>query len=281
MGFMQEMERTGFTEKAGVVFDYQNASGDLSTARSIAEKLVNSRCSLIFTIATPMSQAVQKAGEGKNIPIIFGAITDPVSAGLVQSMERPGGDITGTSDRWPYEQQMELIREALPKARRVGVVFNPGEANTRYAMERTRAAAKTLGLQLVEAAISGPNDIIEAVESIIRKSDVLYVPADNTAMAGATTIVKTADKYRVPVIAGDPGTFDAGCVVGLGVSYKELGVEAARLAGRILRDKEKPGNLPVVVSSRPKLMVNLKVAGTLNVKLPDGIVSRADVVLGR
>ena len=277
-GFMDEMKRLGFGADSNTRYDYQNASGDLSTAQSIAEKFANNDYALIFSIATPMSQAVQRAVRGKAIPIVFGAITDPVSAGLIESMERPGDNITGTSDRWPYKKQMELIREALPRAVRIGVVFNPGEANTRYAMEQTRTAAKELDLKLVESAISGPNDIIEAVESLARKIDALYVPADNTAMAGATTIVRTANKYQIPVVAGDPGTFDAGCVVGLGVSYSDLGVQAARLASKILKKKAKAGDLPIVVSSNPKLMVNLGVAKRLNIVLPDSLVKRADVV---
>lgn len=278
-GYVQELHHIGFTEAAGYVLEYQNAAGDLSTAKSIADRFASGRYALVFSIATPMSQAVKTAAEAKGIPIVFGAITDPVSAGLAASMEKPGGNITGTSDRWPYEKQMELIRQVLASARRVGVVFNPGEANSRFAMQETRRAAAAVKLELVEAPISTVNDIVPAVDSIARRSDVLYVPADNTAMAGAAAIVRRAERYRLPVVAGDPGTFAAGCLVGLGVSYHDLGVQAAQLTARILRDKVKAGDLPVVTSGRPKLMVNLAVARKLGITLPDTVLRTADEVV--
>ena len=278
-GYMQEMQRLGFTEKNGYLLEYQNAGGELSTAKLIAARFASGEYALIFSIATPMSQAVKSAAEGKGIPIVFGAITDPVSAGLAQSMDKPGNNITGTSDRWPYEKQMELIRQVLPSARRVGVVFNPGEANSRYAVQETRRAAGAVGLELVEAPVSSPSDIIAAVDSVARRSDVLYVPADNTAMAGAAAIVRRAERYRLPVVAGDPGTFAAGCLVGLGVSYRDLGVQAAQITAKILRDKAKPGELPVVTSGRPKLMVNTAVARNLGINIPESVLRAADEVI--
>src|SRR5437588_5307787 len=144
------MKRLGYGGEIKARIDYQNASGDMNTARSIADKFVNGGYDLIFSLATPMAQTTKKAASGKSIPIVFGAITDPVSSGLVESMEKPGDNITGTSDQWPYEEQLRLLKEVMPKAQNLCVVFNPGEDNTRYAMEQTRTAANKIGIKLIE-----------------------------------------------------------------------------------------------------------------------------------
>ncbi len=280
-GFYGEMKRLGYIGDEKVVFDFQNAHGDFTTAASIAERFATSGYSLIFALATPMAQAVKKATVGKRTPIIFGAITDPISAGLVNAMEKPGDNITGTSDQWPYEDQVKLFKEVMPNLKRLCVVFNPGEDNTRYAMEKTRNAAIKLGIQLVEAPVSGTVDLFEAASSITRKCEAFYVPADNTAMAGAPIIIKVANRYNLPVFAGDPGTFKAGSLAGLGVSYYDLGVESARLADLVLRENKNAGELPVVTSRNPQVMVNLVVAKRLGINIPDSVLKRAQEVVNK
>jgi putative tryptophan/tyrosine transport system substrate-binding protein len=277
-GFMAELERLGYKDGKNIVVQYENAQGDPNLARAIAEKVAAKRPTLVFSLATPMTQSVKHALHGTKVPIVFGAITDPISAGLVESMEKPGDAITGTSDRWPYREQLELLKEAFPKVERVCVVFNPGEDNTRYAMDQTRAAATAVGVDLVEAAVSTGSEVVEAAQSIASRCQAFYVPADNTAMAGAPSIVKVANRFKLPIIAGDPETFKAGSVVGFGVSYEELGVASARLADQILKGAT-AGELPVVTSSEGFGMVNLAVASKLRVKLPEAVVQRAKVVI--
>lgn len=279
-GFMQEMIAMDYKEEINIVYDYQNAQGDPNIAYSIAEKVVSSKPSVIFSLATPMTQTIKRITRNKEIPIVFGAITDPVSAGLVDSMLKPGNNITGTSDRWPYREQLELLIEVFPDAHRVGVIFNPGEDNTRYAMEKTREAAKAIGLELIEAPVSTGAEISEAAQSIVARCDAFYIPADNTAMAGAGSIIKIASSRMIPVIAGDPETFKLGCVVGLGVSYKELGVKSARMVDKIIKGAS-AGDMPVFASSSGSLMVNLFVAQSLGVEIPKSVIERADIVVSK
>lgn len=277
-GFRDEMARLGYDD-AHARFDYQNAEGDMVTARSIAQRFAGGGYDLIFCLATPMAQMVKKVRVDGRPPIVFGAITDPVSAGLVETMAKPGDAITGTSDQWPYEGQLALFREVVTGPRGLCIVFNPGEDNTRYAMQQTRAAAAKLQIRLIEAPISGITDIYEAASSIAGRCDAFYVPADNTAMAGAATIIRVADARSIPVIAGDAGTFDAGSLIALGVSYQDLGVQSARLAERILKEGKRAGDLPVIVSQKPQLMVNIAVARRLGLKMPESILKRADRIV--
>lgn len=272
-GFMDEIKRLGYGDNR-VNFDYQNAQGNVSDAALIAGKFAGGGYDLVFSLATPMTQAMVRAGRGR-IPIVFGAITDPLSAGIVSSMEKPGGNVTGTSDRWPYDRQMRLIREVVPKAQKVCVVFNPGEDNSRYAMKETRAAAKNYGLELIEGSVSSTGEVFEAAMIIAPKCDVFYVPADNTAMAAAATIVKVASSRHIPVAAGDPGTFKAGCAFGTGISYYDLGVESAKLADKVLRREANAGDLAVVTAQNPEIYVNTKLAKELKLDIPPAILSQS------
>jgi putative ABC transport system substrate-binding protein len=262
-GFKDELNRSGFDSKR---LAFSNANGDRNAAQIIADQLCRDKdCGVIFVLATPMAQTV-KASCPTTTPIVFGAITDPVSAQLVASLDRPGGNLTGTSDQWPYDDQMKLIAALWKPTARVGVPFNPGEANTQYAMERTRSAAKSLGLRLVEVPVSSVGEVAQAVDSLARKIDVLYIPADNTVVAAGAAAISAADRHNIPVFAGDPGTFDAGAVVGLGVNYQDLGALNAKQALRILGGAS-PGTIRVEVSSQPELYVDLGLAKHFGLKL--------------
>lgn len=251
-GFKDELNRSGFDSKR---LAFSNSNGDRNAAQLIGDQLCRDKdCGVIFVLATPMAQTV-KASCPTAARIVFGAITDPVSAQLVAGMERPGGNLTGTSDQWPYDDQMKLIAALWKPTARVGVPFNPGEANTQYAMERTRSAAKSLGLTLVEVPVSSVGEVTQAVESLARKIDVLYIPADNTVIAAAPAAISSADRHNIPVFAGDPGTFDAGAVIGLGVNYRNLGALNAKQALKILGGAS-PGTIPVEVSSQPELYID-------------------------
>lgn len=278
-GFYDQMAKLGYKEGDNVQYDFQNCQGDTTLTQNISNKFSDGSYDLIFSIATPISQAIKKGTAQNHTPVVFGAITDPVSAGLVNSLQSPGDNLTGTSDVWPYLKQLELIKKILPNAKNIGVLFNPGEANTTYAMEQTRNAAKQLGLNLVEAPITGTNEINAGVLSIVNSVDAFYVTADNTTMAAAPAIVKVATEKKKPVFAGDPGTFDAGSVAGFGVSYYNLGVASANITNDILKNGKKPSNIPVVISDNPELMINLVVAKQLNISITDSVVSSAQKVV--
>jgi len=278
-GFYDQMSKLGYIENKSIKYDYQNCQGDGVLTQNISNKFSNGNYDVIFSIATPITQALKKGTSKNQKPIVFGAITDPISAGLVSSLENPKENLTGTSDVWPYYKQLELIKRIMPNVQRVGVLFNPGEANTTYAMEQTRSAAKELGFELIEAPITGINEIRTGILNIANKVDAFYVTADNTTMAGASAIVKTATEKGIPVFAGDPGTFDAGCVAGLGVSYYNLGVANANMVNDILKNGKKTAEIPIVVSDAPELMVNLLVAQKLNVTIPNEIIESADKLI--
>lgn len=278
-GFLERMQELGFKEGEDIKYDFQNAQADNIAVQNIATKFTRGDYDLIFTLATPISQAIKKQAKNLKTPIIYGVITDPISAGLVDSMEKPGDNNTASSDQWPYFQQMELIKSAFPNLNRVGILLNPGEVNTQYAIKQVREAAEKVGLQLIESPIYSINDVPQSLTSIIKKIDIVYIIADNTAMSAAPSIIKLAKENGIPTFAGDPGTFEAGSLIGLGVSYYDLGRQTAELAAKILKGEAKAGDLPVALVKDPDLMVNKKVAGELNISVPQEIIEKADTVI--
>lgn len=247
---------------------YENVQGDPVLMGNLLASIDPSDFDVIVTFATPISQAAKQRFGKSGTPLVYAVITDPVSAGLVDSMEKPGGNNTASSDQWPYRQQMELIREFMGKKNRVGCLLNPGEANTQYAMKKTRDAAADLEIQLVEQPVSGLNDVVQAIAALQGKVDAIYIPADNTAMAAAPVIIRQAHEAHIPVFAGDPGTFESGAVAGLGVSYKDVGIGTANAVLRIANEKIPAGQIPVAVSEVPELMVDAEKAAMLGLKVP-------------
>lgn len=273
-GFMDKMQELGYKENVNVHYTYLNAQGDMNINKSIADKFGKGNYNVIFSIATPISQALKKSTELSKTPIIFGAITDPISAGLVKSLQSSGNNFTGTSDVWPYYEQLKLIKQIMPNAKNIGVVYNSGESNTEYAMKETLKSADSLGLSIIESPITNTNEVSLGAKNLIGKCDAIYITADNTTMSAAPVIIKIGQENNIPVFAGDPGTFEAGCIAGIGVSYYDLGVSDAIMVDKILKG-EKPTNIPIVTSKNTELMVNLKIAKSLNISIADSIVNCA------
>jgi len=252
LGFREELGRQHYPLDQ---ITYENANGDATATAILADRVSKGRYDIVFALGTPIAQAVKNAcPPGQRI--LFGAITDPISAGLVSSMESPGENITGTSDQWPYDLQMRLIASVW-KSATVGVPLNPAEANTTFAMEQIRKSAQRNGLKLREVPINSLTEAAQVVDAVKSDVKVIYIPADNTAVAAAPGIIASANRAGIPVIAGDPGTFEAGAVFGIGVDYSNLGVLNGEQVMAILGGAS-PGSLSVAISNRPELYINEK-----------------------
>jgi ABC-type uncharacterized transport system, periplasmic component len=153
-GFLDEMEKLGYKEGVNIKYTQENAQGDNMASQSIAKKFVSDKCDLIFAITTPSAQVCANEIKGTNIPLVFGAVTDPVTAGLVSSLEKPGGNITGTSDKWPTDAQFNLLLQLVPNVQRIGVVYNPGETNSETNIKEVEKVCKNKNLQLITVAVS-------------------------------------------------------------------------------------------------------------------------------
>ena len=260
-GFIAALDESGIKYEV----DQQNASGEQSACQTIAEKLVNDGNDLIYAIATPAAQAV--AGVTSEIPIVLSAVTDPAESGLVASNDAPGGNVTGTSDLTPVKEQIELLKQILPDAKTVGILFCSSESNSEIQATMAREACEANGLEHIDFTVSSSNEIQTVVESMVGKVDVIYAPTDNTIAAGMPTVSMIATDNGLPIICGEQGMVDAGGLATYGIDYYQLGYMAGQMAVEILRDGADPATMPIgyLSADQCELSVNDETAAALGI----------------
>ena len=256
-----------------VEFNEQNANGEQATALTIAQQFAADDLDLALAVATPAAQAM--AQNIINIPLLFTAVTDPVSAELVDSMEEPGANVTGTSDAAPIDEQLELLKEIVPDAERVGIVYASGEVNSQVQVDQAEEAAGPLDLEIVTQTVTTVNEIQQAVEAL-GDVDAIYVPTDNMVVSGIAALVQVAESKQIPVIAAEEGTVEGGAVATLGIDYTELGRQTGEMALRILRDGEDPATMPVETAAEFTYVVNEDAAERQGVTIPEDILAEAE-----
>lgn len=256
-GFIDEMTKQGYIRDKDVVYDLQNAQGDMATANTIAQKFVSEGVDLILSIATPTSQAAVNATT--TIPIVFSAVTDPIGAGLVKNLENSGNNVTGISDLTPVRKQFELIKEMLPEAKAVGTIYNAAEANSILTNELAKEACADLGLKLIEATVSSSADVMLAARSLVGKVDAIYISTDNATVSALDAVVQVTNENNIPLILADPTTLNKGGLVALGFDYYQHGQQTAPIAIKIL-EGTKPTDIPVEFAKNVQLAVNLDTA---------------------
>ncbi len=260
----------------GVKVIVKNASADASNANLMAEQLMNDGVDLIYAIATPAAQVAMAISDG-DIPVVFNAVTDAVSAGLVDSNEKPGGFVTGASDAAPLDQQLGLIKEFLPNAQNVGVLYNTGEANSLHQIDMLEEVVEKHGLELVTQGVSGSEDIATALESILPKVDTIYIISDNTIAAATSQVVGIANEANIPVFMAEAGQFEHGILASDSISYVNLGKAAAGQVHKILFEGVSPGDIEVVVGGETELLVSEPVAKLLGIEIPQSVLERATI----
>jgi putative ABC transport system substrate-binding protein len=275
-GVKDELKAAGFEPGKSLKFEYQSAQGNSGTAAQIARKYVGDRPDAIVAIATPSAQAVVAAT--KDVPVVFSAVTDPVAAKLVRGWDASGTNVTGVSDMSPLEKHLELIKKIAPQAKRVGVIYSPGEANSVAIVEALKKAAPAAGLTIVEAAAARTVDVPSATQSLVGKADVIYAPTDNNVMSAFEGIVKVAQQSKLPIVAADTDAVRRGAVAALGLNYYDLGRQTGKIVVRILNG-EAPGKIAPQTSNTFELYVNPAAAAKQGARLSDDLVKSAKVVV--
>ncbi|MEJ2717212.1 MAG: ABC transporter substrate-binding protein [Deltaproteobacteria bacterium] len=285
-GFMNFLEENGYREGKNVTYEYKNAQNNRSVSGQIARKLVGDKCDLILTISTPSSQDV--AATTKEIPILFAAVTDPVAAGLVKSLAKPGGNVSGTTDRSPVGRQLDLIQEILPRAKTLGTIYNPGEVNSEASVKeikaeaakrRMKVEAAKRGMKVIESPATTSSAVKMAAESLVGRVDFIHVPTDNTVVLALESVVKVCQDNKIPLFAADVDSVARGAIAALAVDYYRLGRQTGAMAVKILEGKAKVSELPVESQKDLLLHLNPKQAKKMGVKLPESIVKRASKIV--
>lgn len=256
-GFEDELKELG----VNVNIDYKNSQGDTGTAGMIAQKFVADKKDLIFAIATPSAQAAKQATD--SIPVLFSAVTDPVSAQLVDSFEKVGGNLTGTSDAAPVDKQMKLFKELNPEIKKVAIIYNTSEANSEIQIAKAKEVGEELGIEIVPVGVNNINDIPQAVNSVVRKVDGFYTITDNIVASAINLISKASIKNKKIAIAAEEAHVQGGILMTDGLSYYEIGRQTGVMAKKILVDKVSTEDIPVEVSKNTKKVVNRKTLKSL------------------
>ncbi len=275
-GIKDGLKQSGLEEGKNLEIKFQNGQADQSKLATMSQQLVQADPDVLVGIATPAAQSL--ANVTTKIPLVLGAVTDPVGAGLVQSLDKPGGNITGVSDQPPVEAQIKLASEILPDAKKVGILYASSEDNSKYQVSQAEAAAKKEGLSSVKYAVPSTNEIAQTVQVMSQQVDFIYVPLDNTIANAMQTVVKEANKSKIPVIPSVDTMVEQGGLATIGINQYDLGVQSGKMAASLATGKEKPESTPVYVFDKGDTIINEKQAELLGVTIPDKIKKEAKVV---
>lgn len=267
-GFKAAIKDAGYVENETVVYEFSNAQGEQANCVTIADQLKTKGCDLILAIATPAAQAV--ANVIKDTPILVTAVTDPAESDLVETNDKPGGNVSGTSDLNPIKEQFDLLQSVVPDAKNVGLLYCSSEDNSKIQIELAKKELAARNLTGTEFTVTQQTEIQAVVESMAGKVDAVYIPTDNMLASGMATASQAAIKAGLPVIVGEGGMVNNGGLATCGLSYYNLGKQTAKMALKILVDGQKVGEMPIEYLPKEDLeyAVNTETAQQLNITLP-------------
>ena len=274
-GFLEGLAEEGIVEGENLTVYYENAQADGGTASQIFTNFAARDVDLFCAIATPMAQSAYSVAMKSDIPVIYTAVTDPVAAELANADGSSVGDITGTSDKLPVEQQLQMIREILPDAETIGIMYTTSEVNSQTTIEEYKAAAPDYGFTIVESGVSSSADIPLAADSLLSQVDCITNLTDNTVVASLTAILDKAAALNIPVFGSEIEQVRIGCLASMGLDYIELGKQTGRMAAKVLKGEAKASEMNYEVIQEASFYGNSAVAENLGITLPEDLTANA------
>ena len=274
-GFLAGLKEEGIKEGDNLTVKYKNAAADMGTAKQISDSLVSDKVDLVCAIATPSAQSAYNAAMKADIPVIYTAVTDPVAAELAGKDGKPVGEVTGTSDKLPVEEQLKMIREMLPDAKKIGIMYTTSEANSVSAIEEYKSLVEKYDFELVEKGITTTADVSLAADDLLSKVDCITNLTDNTVVASLPTILDKANEKKIPVFGSEIEQVKIGCLAAEGIDYIALGKQTGKMAAKVLKGEEKASEQNFETITEPGFYVNNKVAENLGITVPDDLANHA------
>ncbi|WP_250658542.1 ABC transporter substrate-binding protein [Alkalimarinus coralli] len=276
LGVKEELAEQGYVIGEKLKWQYESAQGNPTTAAQIARKFAGESPDVIVAIATPSAQTA--AAAARNTAIVFSAVTDPIGAKLVKNLDRPGRNITGTTDMLPVKKHLGLVKRLVPNAKTIGTLYNPGEANSVTIVELVEKTAPELGMKVIKSAATKSSDVLTAARSLVGKVDAIYLPTDNTVISAAEAVIKVGEQNKLPIIAADTDTVSRGAIAALGFNYYDVGRQTGAIVAQILNG-QKPGDIAVQGVEKMELHINPGAAQRMGLTLPEGILEEAKNVI--
>lgn len=267
-GFLEGLKEEGIEEGKNLTVEYKNATADMGMAGQISNSFASDKVDLMCAIATPSAQSCFNAALDREIPVIYTAVTDPVAAQLADADGNPVGEVTGTSDKLPVAQQLEMIRAILPDAETIGILYTTSEANSESAIKEYEALAGDYGFTIETSGITATADIPLATQGILEKADCLTNLTDNTVVSSLPTILEMANEKNIPVFGSEIEQVKIGCLAAEGLDYVSLGKQTGKMAAQVLKGEKKASEMPFEIIEEASLYVNTKVAENLGIEIP-------------
>ena len=269
---IKQLEDDGYVDGKNIEIDYQNAQNEQSNLKTICQGFVADKVDVIVAITTPAAQVAM--GETSDIPIIFSAVTDPVAAGIVEDMEKPGGNITGTSDAVKVDQIMDLASEITPGYKTVGALYNSSETNSVATVKQLKAYAEKKGLKVIESAITNSNEIQTAAQSLAKKCDIVFSPTDNTVASSIATANDVFIKNKIPFYVAADSMVKDGALATSGVDYEYLGQETAKMVVEVFNGAD-IATMPVETMDKTSVFINSETAKAMGLDIPESVTKKA------
>ena len=270
-----KLEDDRIEEGKNLTVDYQNAQTDTGTASTIADSFVSAKEDLICAIATPCAQSAYNSAMNADIPVVYTAVSDPVAAKLVNEDGSCVGNVTGSSDVLPVEEQLKMIRAMLPDAKKIGILYTTSEANSVSAIAEYKEKVGDYEFELVEKGITNTSEIALATDDLLSQVDCISNLTDNTVVSSLATILDKANAANIPVFGSEIEQVKSGCVASMGIDYYQLGIETGKMAAKILKGEEKASETPYITASKAELYVNTAAADKIGMKLDASYVKDA------
>lgn len=274
-GFLMGLEEEGIKEGDNLKVEYKNSAADMGTAGQIAGNFVSDKVDLICTVATPSAQAAYNAAMDAKIPVVYTAVTDPIAAELADKDKKPVGEVTGTSDKLPIKDQLQMIRNILPEAKKIGIMYTTSEANSVSAIAEYKKLAGEFGFEIVEKGLTSGADVPLATDDLLGKVDCITNLTDNTVVSSLATVLEKANEKKIPVFGSEVEQVKLGCLAAEGIDYISLGKQTGKMAAKILKGEKKASEMKFETITEPGFYVNTKVAESLGIEIPKDMVSKA------
>lgn len=275
-GIIDALNEAGYVDGETMILDFQNAQGDQSNLTSMSTRFVSRDADVMVGIATPAAQSLANASS--QIPIVLGAVTDPETANLVASNEEPGGNITGVSDETPIQEQFALIKEILPEADSIGILYSSSEDNSIVQGEKAAEIAKEMGFETTTMTVSSTNDVSQIGSALASQVDAIWVPTDNTIASAMNTLVETTDAAGIPVFPAVDTMVEQGGLATVGLNQYELGKLTGEMTAAILDGKMDPATTPIQYLEQGDIFINPEKAKELGITLPQNVLEQATVI---
>lgn len=274
-GIIDQLAKEGYVDGETATIDLQNAQGDQSNMQQIAERFITNDADVTIGIATPAAQALANAT--KDIPIIMGAITDPLAANLIASLEAPGGNVTGVSDKIPVAEQFDLIMDLVPELKTIGFLYSSSEDNSLSSAKEAEIVAESLGLTVVTKTVNSANDIPQVAESLAQEVDAIWVPTDNIIATSMLSLIEVSDAHKIPVFPSVDTMVEEGGLATVGLNQYAIGTQTGSVTADVLEGAD-PSSYAIQYPEQTEVIINKGKAEKLNISIPEDVLDSANII---